>query len=344
MAHDRLGLLLACSAAALVSVGSRAVGAPVPSPTPTLRVSPGGVAVVPAPTSTHVAGQGQSLDFGSVNPGQTVTDDVLVRNVGDTPTRVQLYVADAGPAVGGGLAFGLRTDTPKQMGAWSSLSVSIVDVPGRGSVPARLSITVPKVVQGGGYAAGIVAEQVVPPSTSGGLAQVYRFAMPVYLKVPGGAPGATPGRGSPDGTVELVDATFPRRGGKVCPKVTYRNGSQDIVNPDAQVAVHPRWVGAGHRSVYKGIGTILPDTSVTTSLPCQAVPPTGGKVDVTLSGPHVSPTKAHRSADLGGSLLPVLLALLLLVLLIAVLLWLLLRRRSREEDKRPNARAVGTSD
>jgi hypothetical protein len=337
MALVRFGALLVGAAAALTMTGSSTQAAPTPTPTPSTPPNAGGVAVVPAPTSKHAAGGGQSLDFGAVNPGATVTDDVLIRNVGDAPTKVQIYVADAGPAVNGGLAFALRTEVPKQIGAWSRLSVSTVEVPGRGSVPATLRITVPKVVQGGGYAGGIVAEQVVPPSTAGGLAQVYRFAMPVYLKVPGGAPGATPGRGRPDGTVELVDAKFPVRKGKVCPSLTYRNDSQDIVNPDAQVAVHPRWVGSTRHGSYKGIGTILPDSTVTTSLPCTAVPPTGGRVDLSISGPHVSPQHGRRSGDLPGSPLPVLLALLLLVLLVAVLLWLLLRRRSRQPDERPNA-------
>jgi hypothetical protein len=331
MAINDLRRLHAGAVAGLL-MASAAVAAAAPSPSPTpARGST--VALVPIASSPHLTGSGQALDFGRVRPGATVRDTLLVRNVGSTPTTVVVYPADAYSAAGGGLGFGLRTDPRTQMGAWIKLARSTVTVPGGGFVPLAFTVTLPKVVQGGGYAGGVVAEQSTPPAAAGGLTQVYRFAVPIYLEVPGGVPGATPGRGRPGGMVEVVDVTFPVRGGKVCPTVSYRNNSQQIANPDATVRIKPRWVGSAKTHVYKGIGTILPDAGVTTSLPCQTLPATGGHVDVSLSGPHVNADHAQRGTDIERSLWPVLIALLLLVLLLALLLWFLLRRRGRDDDE-----------
>jgi hypothetical protein len=339
MAGIDLGRLSAGAVTAVLLLSGVATAAPTPNPSN--RPAPSGVSITPLPTSPHLTGQGQALDFRSVNPGATVSDQVLLRNIGDTAVPVQLYPADATTAVGGGLAFGLRSAHAREIGAWTTLSRTSVTVPPHGSIPLSLRITVPTVVQGGGYAGGIVAEQVSPPATQGGLAQIFRFAMPVYLKVPGGAPGATPGRGSPDGTIEVVDVAFPVRGGKVCPVLTYRNSSQDVVNPDARVVVDPRWIGSKKAAVYKGIGTLVPDTSATKQLPCRALPPTGGSVEVDLVGPHVSPLKDRRSTDVDGSPWAVILALLLLLLLLGLFLLLLFKRRSRDDEEEEAAAQAG---
>lgn len=292
------------------------------------------MSVVPVASSPHLSGKGQRLDFGQVKPGATVRDTVVVRNIGDQPAKVRLYAADASTARGGGLAFGLRSDPAIAVGRWMRLGSSELTVPPRGSVPVGLSLTLPSVVQGGEYAGGVVAEQVSAPSTAGGVTQVYRFAMAVYVTVPGGAPGATPGRGSPDGTVELVDVTFPQRDGEVCPELTYRNSSQAIVNPDAGVDVDGRWLGGGDRRDYPAIGAVLPEGEVTTSLPCQEIPVTGARIVVRISGPHVDPDQDERAADLPGKPFALTLALLLLLLLIAVIAWWVIRERRRRSAGR----------
>ena len=329
------GVALAAAMCGVVLVASPVSAEPTPSPAPT-RATPSGVAIVPATDSKHVSGKGQSLDFGLVNPGGTVSDHVVVRNVGDAPTTVKLYAADANTAVGGGLAFGLSTDPKKQLGAWMHLSQTQVSVGPRGSVPLDLTITLPNPVQGGEYAGGIVAEEVRADSSTGGtgLRQVYRFAMPVYLKVPGGVPGSTPGRGQPDGTVTLPKVEFhPKGSDKVCFDATYRNGSQDVVNPDVTITTRARWFGTSKTYVFKGIGAATPDATVTTHLPCVKLPVTGGKVDVKIAGPHVDPLQNHRSREFDRTPATVVSAFVLVLVLLLLLLLVLLRRWLRRSRR-----------
>ena len=321
--------LIAAVVAALSAFAGMAAAAPSPSPGAGSGAAPGGVSVVPVPSSPHMSGKGQRLDFGQLRPGQTARDEVLVRNIGDAAASVYLYAADATTALGGGLAFGLRTDPRTTVGRWMTLSRSQLSVPPHGTVTVALTVTLPTSLQGGEYAGGVVAEQLSPPPSGGGVAQVYRFAMPVYLTVPGGVPGSTPGRGQPDGSVQVVDVDFGERDGKVCPRVTYRNSSQAIVNPDASVEVHPRWIGGGGTRHYGAIGSVLPDSQATVALPCRDLPFGGGKVVVRLAGPHVDPDHAQRRADLDRSGFPLLIALLLLLLLVALLWWWLVRERRR---------------
>lgn len=331
---------LAVSCAALAALGA-APAAPTPGPG---TGSPSGVSVVPVPSSPHLSGNGQRLDFGRLDPGASASDRVIVRNIGDSPATVELYAADAFTAAGGGLAFGLRGDPATGVGRWLRLTSSRVVVPARGGVEVGLTVTVPARLPGGEYAGGIVAEQAAPPPASGGgVRQVFRFAMAVYLTVPGGAPGATPGRGSPDGKVQVVDVGFPTRDGKVCPRVTYRNEGQRIVNPDAQVTVDPRWLGGERRTRYTGIGAVLPEAVATVTLPCQDLPVAGGRVSLTLTGPEVDASGGQRSVDIERSVLPLVLALLLLLLLIALLTWWVLRER-RRRLVHPNATPLVTKD
>jgi hypothetical protein len=300
----------------LAPVASHA--APTPTPTPELEAGRG-VSVTPAPNSAHRSKSGTFLEMGTISFGKAIADAILVRSTFEQPEVISLYTADAKPAVGGGFGFGASTDQPKEVGRWLTLGSKTVTVPAGGSVRVPVRLVVPVGVQAGEYVGGVIAERA-DQGPAGAVQTRTRFAMAVYLKVPGGTAGATPGRGRPDGR----------------PVVRYRNDSQDIVDPSVEVRTRG-WFGAGSSRTQSRTGALIPGSQATVPLACVKRPIGPGSVDVTLRSPRGG---GHRAIDYLWLPLPFLFALLLLLLLLGALLATfvrgLLTRRERE-DEEPSA-------
>jgi hypothetical protein len=324
--------LLGLVATISVLAGGSAVAAPAPTPLPAPAQ---GINVTPDPDSTRKSDAGTIAELGTVQPGQPVHEAVLVRSSFDEPREVLLYAADAQPAVGGGFGFRTRDETQQQVGRWLKLAQSRVTVPPDGAVRVPYSLTVPPGTTGGEYVGAVVAEPA-DAGTGGGVGSRTRFAMAVYLDVPGGAPGATPGRGRPDGALVLV-ALDPRyQDGQACPRVRYRNDSPQIIDPVATVTTDGALGGATYRQ--ERVGALLPDSSAEVQLPCLRRPVGSGHLGVVLESP-----RGGGRAVSGYTWLPwpfVLSVLLLLLLGGAVTVTGLRDVRRRGRLGHPNAPAA----
>lgn len=289
-----------------------------------------GVNVQPDPASTRKSEAGTLAELGDVPPGRPVTDAVIVRSSFDEPREVLLYAADAQAAVGGGFGFTARTDPQQQVGRWLVLEQTRLTVPAGGQVRVPYSLTVPTGTRGGEYVGAVVAEPVDQGATGGVQART-RFAMAVYLRVPGGAPGSTPGRGRPDGQIvlEKVDPGFD--GNRSCPVVSYRNDSQDVVDPVAEVRTEGLLGGTSYRR--ERVGALLPEARADVRLPCLDRPLGPGRVSVELTSPRGG---GRELAPYTWLPWPFFVSLLLLLLLIGALVTTflrgMLRRRRRGED------------
>ncbi len=288
--------------------------------------TPTGVGIFPLP-GRYASPSGTFVELGTLVVGKAVTGELVLRNQGDAPERVLLYASDALPAKGGGFGFSDRAATDTQVGSWLTLDRSDVTVPPRGSVRAGYKVVVPSGVAGGEYVGGVVAEAAPDASPAPGVQTVTRAAMAVYLTVPGGRPGATPGRGRPDGTLVIDRVALPTRGGRFCPVVTYRNDSQKVLDPS--VRVRTRGPLGSTSATRDRIGAVLPGASADVALPCvnRAIGP--GEVTVRLATPEGEVDYAERYLYL-----PIAagLALLLLLLLLLALVTTALRGRRRAAD------------
>jgi hypothetical protein len=268
--------------------------------------------------------------MGTIRPGVPINDKVLLRSTFEEPAAISLYAADAKPAVGGGFGFTGNTDKPTEVGRWLTVGSKTVTVPAGGSVLVPVRLLVPKGVEGGEYVGGVVAERADSAPTTAVQTRT-RFAMAVYLKVPGGAVGSTPGRGKPKGRLQLIGVDPHFKGGDVCPVVHYRNDSQDIVDPRAEVRTRGLF-GTGTTRQQSRTGALLPGAEATVRLACISRPMGPGSVEITLSSPK---GEGHRAIDYRWLPVPMLFALLLLLLLIAALVSTfvrgILRRRGRSE-------------
>ncbi|MCU1673154.1 MAG: hypothetical protein JWN77_1267 [Frankiales bacterium] len=308
-----------------------ASAAPTPSPTPDPAAAGRGVNVVPDPSSPHRSRSGTFLELGRVALGTPVADAVLLRSTFEIPTEVALYAADATPAVGGGFGFDSRTDPASEVGAWLSLRDTTVTVPAGGQLRVPVRLLVPPGTAGGEYVGAVVAE-AVQQGTGSAVQTRTRFAMAVYVRVPGGAPGTTPGRGKPDGRLEVL-AVDPRFvGGRACPVVRLRNDSQDILDPQVEVATRGL-LGAGGSYRRDRSAAILPGAQADVRLPCLKRPIGPGSLDVTVRTPRGVRTEA---VDFRWFPVPFVLALLFLLLLVGALVTTvargLLRRRAAQAE------------
>lgn len=317
----RLLVLAATVLVALTPAVAPAVELPAPS-------SGQGINVTPDPDSTRKSDSGTLAELGTVEPGTPVRDAVVVRSSLDEPLDVHLYAADALPAVGGGFGFTGRTDAQEQVGIWLRLAQTRITLPPRGRVEVPYVVTVPSGTEGGEYVGAIVAEQISSSADSGVQSRT-RFAMAVYLRVPGGARGATPGRGRPDGRL-VVESVEPRfEGVRACPVVTYRNDSQDIVDPVATVRTEGLVGGSSYTR--DRTGALLPDSRAEVVLPCLDRPIGPGRIEVELSSPRGGGRESSTYTWLPW---PVVASLALVLLLIGATATTVvrgaLRRRERE--------------
>lgn len=306
---------------------------PSPPPPPVPAVS-GGVSVVPSATSPYVSETEQFLDLGDVRPGTLLADTVVVRNTTASRADVLLYAVDASPALGGGFGYGERGQTPTGIGAWLDLAQERIALDAGSGSALAFELKVPAGAAPGTYVGGIVAE-VAGQVQSGPFGSTTRFAMPVRLVVPGGAPGLTPGRGRPDGRFFVEDVAVRTDGERVCPVVRYRNETQDVLDPVVDVEVDGLLRGTdGYRR--SGLGAVGPGETTQVSLPCATRPLGPAEIRVRVTTPRGQSAEAVTSTWLP---LPLLLGLLLLLLLVGALSTTYLRgvRRTRRMSEAERA-------
>lgn len=317
----------------LGALPAAAVVAPSPPPALAPAVS-GGVSVVPSASSPYVSETQQFLDLGDVRPGTLLADTAVVRNTTTARVDVLLYAVDAAPALGGGFGYGERGQTPTGIGSWLDLAQERVALDAGGGSALPFELKVPADAAPGTYVGGIVAE-IAGQVQTGPFGSTTRFAMPVRLVVPGGAPGLTPGRGRPDGRFFVEDVTVRTDGDRVCPVVRYRNETQDVLDPVVEVEVDGLLRGTdGYRR--SGLGAVGPEETKEVALPCATRPLGPAEVRVRVTTPRGGSAEAATSTWLP---LPLLLGLLLLLLLVGALSTTYLRgvRRTRRMSEAERA-------
>ncbi|GHI07841.1 hypothetical protein AQI88_33890 [Streptomyces cellostaticus] len=124
----------------------------------------------------------------SADPGQTLTDKVVIANKTGKPRTFRLYAADAynTPRDGG---FAVRTlkERMRGVGAWARPARSRVTVPGHRTVTVPFTLRVPEGAEPGDHPGAIVAldERIDPGSGTLALGVQRAVGARVYLRVSG---------------------------------------------------------------------------------------------------------------------------------------------------------------
>jgi hypothetical protein len=167
-------------AAAAILAGPRLAGA-APAPPPTTNSF--GFSVEPYADPGAPARSALTFELAA---GQSQTDRVEVRNPGDQARTFYLYAADAySTSVGGAFALHLRTDASSDAAAWIALPAAQLTVPPRTASVVPIQLNVPADATPGDHTAGIVAEDIAPVASQGGVKAVHRVAARTYVRVEG---------------------------------------------------------------------------------------------------------------------------------------------------------------
>jgi len=129
-----------------------------------------------------------------INPGESISDSVIIENINATPLTLLLYGADATHSNQGSFALVNRTATQRTVGNWVKFDSSTVSLnPGERKV-IPFTITLPDKITPGSYAGGIAAETTtVQPtqqnaqngSTGAGVIISSRLVVKLFITVPG---------------------------------------------------------------------------------------------------------------------------------------------------------------
>ncbi|KRC37477.1 WxL protein peptidoglycan domain-containing protein [Oerskovia sp. Root22] len=288
-----------------------------------------GVAPVSAPT----------FDF-ALEPGATLTDQLVVTNHGEVPLDLAVYAADAFTSPTGALDV-LPAGTPSEdLGAWISTDVPQVAVaPGeRATVP--FTLTVPTDATPGDHTAAVVTSLVTGAGAgAGGVAVDRRLGTRVLVRVAGDL--------APSATVTDVDADYagswnPAGTGDAHLTFTVTNtGNVRLAGPLAATVAGPMGVGAV--SVPLGdLPELLPGDAITLTGTATGVAPLGRLSASVALAPVVATTATTTLPDDATShaldpatgeahlwAVPWSVLAVATLLVGAVLAWRTLRRRAR---------------
>ena len=155
-----------------------------------------------------------------VAPGTVIQRRVEVSNTTGSTRRVALYSAAAG--IANGSFTGAADRTPNDLSTWSSVLPSALDVPADGRRTATVTITVPSDAAPGEQYGVVWAEARSAPIASGGIVQVSRVGVRMYLSVgPGGPPAA-------DFTIDSITATRPPNGRPLVQATVHNTGGRAL--------------------------------------------------------------------------------------------------------------------
>lgn len=159
--------------------------------TPTGQLPPAGLGLrlLDAPSGTANDPRAQLYIVDHLAPGTVIQRRVEVSNGAASSTPVVLYSAAA--TIAGGSFLGAPGDTPNDLSTWTSVDPGTSTIPARENVTATVTIAVPADAAPGEQYGVVWAEARLGPNNGGGVTQVSRVGIRLYLSVgPGGAPAA----------------------------------------------------------------------------------------------------------------------------------------------------------
>jgi hypothetical protein len=220
------GCILRVARGVLAAVAlSAAVGAPVSVSTAAqIAIARGatvgsiGVQLLDVPLSAYADPRARLYIIDHLHPGTTTHRRIEISNTTASNLRIVTYPAAA--AITQGAFVGAPAHTPNELSTWTSVLPGTFEVPSGGHAIATVTIAVPRNAPPGEQYGVIWAETRSAAPAGGGITQVSRVGIRLYLSIgPGGAPASEftieslSGRRSPDGQ-PLVVASVHNTGGR----------------------------------------------------------------------------------------------------------------------------------
>jgi hypothetical protein len=173
-----------------------AVGAPISvstaAPVVTARaLTAGGIGVqlLEVPLAEAQDPRARLYIINHLHPGTTIHRRIEISNT--TPSTVHIVTYPAAATISQGAFVGAAAHTPNELSTWTSVLPGTFEVPSGGHAIATVTIAVPRNAPPGEQYGVVWAETRSAPPAGGGITQVSRVGIRLYLSIgPGGAPAS----------------------------------------------------------------------------------------------------------------------------------------------------------
>ena len=182
--------ILAIAVGVLLVVGPAAASSAVPTATPAAGAGSIGLSLLDDTGTAGADPRARVYIVDHVGLGGVVHRRVDVANSTAGTAHIALYSAAA--AIERGTFVGAPGRTSNDVSSWTSVLPSAMDLPAGGHAVANVTIRVARDAAPGEHYGVVWAEVRTAPGGSGGIVQVSRVGIRIYLSVgPGGAPAAS---------------------------------------------------------------------------------------------------------------------------------------------------------
>ena len=234
-----------------------------------------GVRLLDAPASAGDDPRAQLYIVDHLAPGAVITRRVEVSNGTISTERVSLYSSAA--AIVNGLFVGAARGSSNDLSTWTAVTPDVDDIAAGGRSIATVTISVPADAAPGEQYGVVWAEVRSDPSVEGGLTQVSRVGVRLYVSVgPGGPPPA-------DFTIDSVTA---RRSPAGVPSIVadvHNTGGRALdLAGSVQLTGGPGGLSAGPFPIDLGVTLAIGTTEPITVVFDQALPSGPWQVVITL--------------------------------------------------------------
>lgn len=304
-----------------------ALAAPAGTTQATAAVSEGSAWSLVTADNEHGTGRGNYAY--DVDPGDVITDALVVRNSGTEPLELSVYAADAFTTSEGILDLRLADDPKSDSGSWITAGADTVSIEPGQSAEVPFTITVPTDARPGDHPGGIVTS-FLSAQAGETLAVDRRLGIRVHLRVSG---ELTPAVDIVDATAHFSPSWNPFDGGTFTVSYTLVNtGDTRITADDAVALAGPLGVGAS-ALLPQATAEVLPGSSILVSRQVTGVAPLGWIIASLTVAPSAVGVGAELldpvTVDVSTAAISWMLIGVLLVLLIAAttIVVVVLRRR-----------------
>jgi hypothetical protein len=186
-------------------------------------------------------------------PGAVIHRRIEVSNTTTSTAHIAVYAAAA--TIEDGSFLGAAGHTQNDLSTWTSVYPNQVDVAAKSSELALVSITVPTDAVAGEQYGVVWAEVRSEPVTGGGIVQVSRVGIRLYVSVgPGGAP-------APDFTIDSLTATRSANGQPTVLATVHNTGGRALdMNGSLELLAGPGGLSAGPFAATLGTTLGIGDT------------------------------------------------------------------------------------
>lgn len=313
---------------------------PKPSPSPTARpTGPGsiGLKLVDVPTQTQDDPRARVYIVDHLPPGTVIRRRVEIINTTRSTAQVTLYAA--GASIANGSFLGAAGRTPNDLSTWTEIQPSTSNIRAGARLTAKVTITVPSDAAPGEQYAVVWAETRSASPAAGGVTQVSRVGIRLYVSVgPGGPPAA-------DFTIDSLTAKRDPEGQPTVLATVHNTGGRALdMNGNLRLLSGPGGLSAGPFPARLGTTLAIGDTeAVMIALDRQL--PAGpwdarialrsGLLDRTAKATITFPAAGAARLVMTSPVRPAWLypgvgGLLILILLLGFTVFLVLRRRRRD--------------